>query len=87
MNLWSFLLNGSDALTLPKDWLADTERLAEYEAFTERQSISMVQRRSAALKAENARIVAEREERLKHMQPSKVVRPSFGGRRVGQRCE
>lgn len=83
MSLWSFLVNGSDALTLPKDWRANTERLAEYEAFTERQSISMVQRRNAALKAENARIVAEREQRLKQMQPSKVVK--FGRVKEGRR--
>lgn len=37
MSLWRYLLTGSDDLTLPKDWLADTARLRSYEGYTRRQ--------------------------------------------------
>ena len=38
MNLFfRYLLRGSDDLTLPKSWLADTHRLRLYESWTKRQ--------------------------------------------------
>jgi hypothetical protein len=35
--IWRYLFHGSDVLTMPKTWLADTDRLAQYEAYTKRQ--------------------------------------------------
>lgn len=32
-----FIVFGSDELVLPKTWLANTDRLAQYEAYTKRQ--------------------------------------------------
>lgn len=32
-----YVVFGSDDLVLPKDWLADGDRMAQYEAFTTRQ--------------------------------------------------
>jgi len=82
MSLWRWLVGGSDVLTLPKSWLADTDRLAAYEAFTARQlQQGKVTRTVEELQAENAAIVAERERRLAQMQPSKVLRSDkFGNR-------
>lgn len=73
MNLWRWLLNGSDELTLDKAWLANTERLNAYDAWTREQMQGYVTRTPDQLEAENARIVAEREQRLAQMTRSKVL--------------
>lgn len=80
MSLWRYLLAGSDALVLPRDWMSS--RLTAYEDYTRRQlDQGSIVRGHHELAAENARIVAEREQRLAAMQPSRVVR----FRRQGER--
>ena len=37
MNWLRYLLHGSNDLWMPRTWLADTDRLALYEAYTKRQ--------------------------------------------------
>ena len=34
---WRYLVHGSEDLTLPKEWLANTQRLRIYEGYTRRQ--------------------------------------------------
>ena len=45
--LWRWLWHGSGELMMPKSWLADTDRLAAYEAWTARQAISRVEKDTA----------------------------------------
>lgn len=37
MIIWRYLLHGSDEMVMSKSWLADTERLARYDAYTRHQ--------------------------------------------------
>lgn len=72
--LFRWLLHGSDELVMSEDWLANRARLRAYEGYTRRQlQQGAVVRTPDELQAENARIVAEREQRLAAMQPSRVL--------------
>lgn len=83
MSLLRFLLHGSDELVMPKSWLENRERLRAYEGYTRRQlQQGAVVRAPDEVQAEDQRIVAEREQRLAAMQPSRVL--PFGVTRIRQ---
>lgn len=52
--LWKWLVSGSSEMYLPKTWLANKERIAEYERWTQRELASAFVSKDTAAMARDA---------------------------------